>query len=146
MQAESIAADFYPYHEDMATAGRPPRRDVSDFAARLRALRRAASLTQQQMAEQLGISQPSYALWERNDVALKPDQLARLAEILAVDVGDLVSPADLAHRRGGPSGRARKAFEVVSRLPRSQQQRILGVVEDLLAAQRVNGRRKESES
>lgn len=41
-------------------------------------------------------------------------------------------------RRGGPVGQARRVFEEVSRLPRHQQQRILRVVEDLLAAQRLN--------
>ena len=32
-------------------------------------------------------------------------------------------------RKGGPTGKARRIFEEVSRLPRSQQQHILAVVE-----------------
>jgi hypothetical protein len=42
-------------------------------------------------------------------------------------------------RKGGPVGKARRVFEEVSRLPRHKQQRILGIVGDLLAAQRVQG-------
>jgi hypothetical protein len=34
-----------------------------------------------------------------------------------------------------PTGKARKLFEGVSKLPRSQQQRILAMVEDMLIAQ-----------
>ena len=33
------------------------------------------------VAEQLGISQPSYALWERKEVALRPEQLTTLVNI-----------------------------------------------------------------
>jgi hypothetical protein len=40
-------------------------------------------------------------------------------------------------RKGGPVGKARRVFEEVSRLPRHKQQRILGIVEDLIAAQLV---------
>lgn len=36
---------------------------------------------------------------------------------------------------GGPVGKLRRVFEEVSRLPRYQQQRIVGVVEDMVNAQ-----------
>ena len=36
----------------------------------------------------------------------------------------------------GPVGKARRAFEQVSKLPRNQQKHIIRVVEDLLVAQR----------
>jgi len=37
--------------------------------------------------------------------------------------------------RGGPVGRVRRVFESVSQLPRQQQQRIIDVVEALVAQQ-----------
>jgi len=85
------------------------------------------------VAEQLGIAQSSYATWERQTPALRPDQLERLAEILGIGVADFFStkpPA--ASQRGGPLGRAKRVFEEISGLSRKKQKRILDVVEDLL--------------
>jgi len=101
-------------------------------------LRETAGLTQSQMAQQFGISQPAYALWERKEVALKPEQLARLAKILKVRIEELVEEPQNSHPRGGPVGRARRVFETVSQMPRHQQQKIIGVVEALVA-QHTNG-------
>jgi len=139
MQALSIT-NWNPLYGESVKTGRPAKSERSTFGARVHALREAVGLTQQQVAEQLGIAQPSYALWERNDVALRPDQLAKLASILSVRPDDLLTENNNANRRGGPVGKARQVFEQVSKLPRNQQQRILGVVEDMLSAQRLNGK------
>ncbi|MGH9592140.1 MAG: helix-turn-helix domain-containing protein, partial [Bryobacteraceae bacterium] len=117
--------------------GRPANTERTGFGERVRAAREAAGLTQQQVAERLGITQPSYALWERHAVALKPDQIASLAKILGARVDDLVNPATTQSRRGGPVGKARRMFEEVNKLPRDRQQHVLRVVEDLLKANRL---------
>jgi transcriptional regulator with XRE-family HTH domain len=131
MQAQSITNFLPGYHAAMKT-GRPSKSERSNFGGRLNALREASGLSQREVAEHLGISQPSYALWERNDVALRPDQLVKLAGILSVSVEALLHPANHNHRRGGPEGKAKRIFETVSQLPRSQQQKILEVVEAMV--------------
>ena len=117
--------------------GRPPKSNRTDFATRLSALRMAAGLSQRQVAAALGISQPSYALWEHHNVAITAEQLVKLAETLKVRAEDLLYEEAQAAKGNGPCGKARRVFEEVSRLPRSRQQRIVGVVEDMLAAQRI---------
>jgi transcriptional regulator with XRE-family HTH domain len=112
--------------------GRPAKSKRSEFGARLHALREAAGLSQAQVADKLGIKQPSYAAWERRAVALSHEQLQQLADILGVKVEDFFR-SDEPAKRGGPVGRAKRAFEVVSKLPRSQQQKILDVVDALIA-------------
>ena len=132
MQEESQVNPECLYADDMQT-GRPTTTERTDFGTRLHALREAAGLTQQEVAEQLSIAQSSYATWERQTPALRPDQLERLAEILGVAVADFFSaklPAP--SRRGGPLGRAKRVFDEISGLPRKKQKRILDVVEDLL--------------
>jgi transcriptional regulator with XRE-family HTH domain len=99
------------------------------------AAREAVGLSQAQVAEQLGISQPAYADWERRPVALRPDQVERLTQILKISSEQLYGPP-ATKARGGPVGKARRAFEQVSKLPRNQQKHIIRVVEDLLVAQR----------
>jgi hypothetical protein len=64
----------------------------------------------------------------------RADVLPKLAKALGVRVEDVLdiettSPA----RRPGPVGRAQKAFEKVARLPRRQQDKIIEMVEALVA-------------
>lgn len=133
MQADFITRRFSPYNPAMQT-GRPSKTIRSEFGARIHALREAAGLSQAHVAEKLGIAQPTYALWERRTTAIPADQLQRLAEILNTGVDSLFSSGKTTSRRGsGPTGRAKRAFEIVSQLPRSQQQKILDVVEALAA-------------
>lgn len=109
--------------------GRPPKISRTPFGERLFAARTAAGLSQAEVAEKFGVTQTSYADWERRPVALRPDQIERLAEVLKVSVEYLFATNGKPKDRGGPVGRARRAFERVSKLPRSQQQHILKVVE-----------------
>lgn len=113
----------------MLYMGRPSKRSRTAFGERLFAARTAAGLSQVEVAQKLGITQTAYALWERRPVALRPDQIEKIAKILGVPVEDLFTSNSRSKERAGPVGRARRAFEQVSKLPRSQQQHILKVVE-----------------
>jgi transcriptional regulator with XRE-family HTH domain len=113
--------------------GRPPKSTRSDFGARIQKFREAAGLSQREVAEQLEISQPSYAAWERRNVGLTQDQLEKLAEIFQIEVVDFFISEEQRKRKGGPVGRAKTTFETVSKLPRPKQQKILDVVDALLA-------------
>jgi transcriptional regulator with XRE-family HTH domain len=137
MQAQSITEFFPAYHGDMKT-GRPSKSERSDFGARVCALREAAGLSQREVAAQLGVSQPSYALWERNNVALRSDQLLNLAKALGVRVEELLNPPATNHRRGGPAGKLRQVFEKASQLPRHQQNKVAEFV-GAFVKQHVNG-------
>ena len=137
MQAESITF-FNPMYDGGMKAGKPSMSNRTDFAARLSSLREAAGLSQRAVARAMGISQPSYANWETHNVSLKPEQLTRLAQVLSVTVDLLLEDGnDSQIKRNGPTGKVRRIFEEVNKLPRSRQQRIVGVVEDMLAAQRM---------
>ncbi len=45
-----------------------------------------AGLSQQELADRLGLTERAYAHWERNPVALRPEQLLSLADALNVSV------------------------------------------------------------
>ena len=133
MQAISLTDSVGPYTVGMQT-GRPSKKKRPPFGERLHALRELAGLSQQQMADRLGLSQRAYAYWERNSVALRPEQLLKLADILEVSVEELLNARPKKSRRGGPTGKMRRIFDQVSTLPRSRQQRIVAVLEDMLTA------------
>ena len=65
-----------------------------EFSERLKDLRKQAGLTQVDVAERLGISQPAYASWERG--AKKPTQenLVKIAQVLNVSVDYLVGNSE----------------------------------------------------
>ena len=134
MQAKVITFLTDDYNAGMKT-GRPAKYPRTPFGERIHTAREALGFSQSQVAEKLGITQMAYAFWERRPVALRPEQIAKLAEILNVSANDLLSSGKKLKHKGGPTGKARRVFEEVSKLPRSRQQRIISVVEDWLIAQ-----------
>jgi transcriptional regulator with XRE-family HTH domain len=136
MQAFSVFPQNPPYPFDM-NVGRPPKFNRSPFGERLLAARHQAGLSQIQVAEKLGITQQTYAGWERRTTALKPEYISELSSLLNVSVDYLLGHQNGKKRKGGPVGKARRIFEEVSKLPRHKQQRILGIIEDLITAQQI---------
>jgi len=133
MQAKTITFIDRTYHGDAMNPGRPSKTERSAFGKRLQTLRENAKLTQREVAAALGVSQPSYAAWERYTVALSADQIQKLANTFGVEASDLFHDEFGSRKRNGPVGRARKTFETISDLPRSRQKQILDVVDILLA-------------
>jgi len=119
--------------DDSMKAGRPAQSNRSSFGVRLCTLRETSGLTQSRIAQQLGISQPAYALWERREVSLKPEQLTTLVKILKIRIEELMEEPQNSCPRSGPVGRARQVFEAFSQMSRHQQQKIIEVVEAMVA-------------
>lgn len=141
MQAKCESLFVGAYDDGMQT-GRPSTKKRPAFGARLHALREQAGLSQQLVADRLGMKHSAYAWWERHPVALRTEQLQKLAEVFGVPVEELVG-SDAKKRGTGPVGKMRRIFEEASKLPRSQQRQISAVVEALVA-QHTNNRAKAS--
>jgi len=116
--------------------GRPAKEPRPPFGERLHALREAAGLSQEQLADKLGIAQRSYSQWERRPVALRHDQLVALADALGISTAELMG-GDAPKRGSGPAGKLRQAFERASQLPREQQRHVVRIIEDTLTAYQV---------
>lgn len=138
MQAFSVSPILQVYADTMAM-GRPSKTTRTEFGERLVTARQTLGLTQSQLAEKLGITQQSYAGWERRETALKPEHLVMLSTVLEVSVEYLLGQEEPRKRGSGPVGKARRVFESLSKLPRHQQQHILTVVEAFVN-QHGNGR------
>ena len=65
-------------------AGRPAQGKRPSLGQRLAQARQEAGLTQQQLAEMLGVDQRVITYWERKEVALRADQLRALTDALGV--------------------------------------------------------------
>ena len=122
---KSVACVYPP----CMTAGRPARQPRTPFGQRMAQARDLAGLTQAQLVARVGVTQPVVAYWEREPVAQRIEQLASLADALNVSVDYLAGCPTKPPIPKGPPGKLRQAFEKAQKLPRSQQQRILKVVE-----------------
>ena len=65
-----------------------------EFSERLKKLRKQAQLTQVDVAEKLGISQPAYASWERGNKKPTQENLVKIAQVLNVSVDYLVGNSE----------------------------------------------------
>ncbi len=132
MQGFYLTLKTLDYTRPMQT-GRPAKTKRTEFGQRLCELRERAGLSQQQLAERVGVSQRAYSYWERYSVTLRPDQLLKLASALSISVEELVGSAQAKRKGAGPAGKMRQLFEEASKLPRSKQQQIAAVLEAFIA-------------
>ncbi|WP_183140002.1 helix-turn-helix domain-containing protein [Streptococcus salivarius] len=65
-----------------------------EFSERLKDLRKQAGLTQVDVAERLGVSQPAYASWERGIKKPTQENLVKIAQVLNVSVDYLVGNSE----------------------------------------------------
>ena len=140
MQAISVFNERPVYADDMPK-GRPSKRPRSQFGERLAAAREHLGLSQQQLADKLGVSQKVITYWERNEVALRSDQLTAIAAALNLNVEALLGQPKPKTRGNGPVGKARQVFEAVSKLPRKQQEKIFDLLQPFLREHLSNSAR-----
>jgi transcriptional regulator with XRE-family HTH domain len=124
------------YSALMHPGGRPSQKPRSPLGQRITLARERAGISQVELAEKLGTNQQTIAYWERNASRLNSDVLAKLVEILKVSADELHGTKTPKESPSAPQGRARKAFEELATLPRRQQQKVLDVVEALIAQNR----------
>jgi transcriptional regulator with XRE-family HTH domain len=84
-----------------------PSKVPDSAGARIRAARIKAGLTQEDLAREVGVSRSAVAQWETDRAGQVGGNLARIAEVLAVSVGHLLTGGG---REGG--GRAEDATEL----------------------------------
>lgn len=102
------------------------------FGSHLADLRRAAGLSQNELAAKLQVTQSNISFWEQWDKPPRGDILPKLAGSLHVSIDELLGYKPPT-QKPAPIGKARLAFEAVSRLPRRQQDQIVKVVNALVS-------------
>src|SRR5208283_3826818 len=113
------------YSSDMTTKVR---------GAHLRELREAAGLSLRELARQIGEQPSNVNYWETSGNLPRSDVVVAIAQALGVSADEVLGQPK-PKRVAGPGGKARRAFEAVSKLPRRQQAQIIKVVEALIAQQ-----------
>lgn len=103
------------------------------LGARLAALRKEQGLSQQALADQLGIAQQTLAHYEvgraRPPVSLMPE----FSRIFGVAVDELLGQPARAAGKRGPAPKLQQQMERISRLPRAQQRIVMQMLDGVLA-------------
>lgn len=121
---------MHPYNPGMPRRLSRPR---PKQAARLVALRKAAGLSQVELADAVRVSPKSIAYWETSATPPRSDVLPRLAKALGVRVEELLGERPVEPRRPGPVGKLQRVFEQAVALPRREQELVAKFVATLIA-------------
>lgn len=87
------------------------------LGSRIKALRMAKNFTQEQVADQIGISRQKYSRIESGVNSITLDILSKVAGVLEVTVGDITRVLDktpiVAYRAGEEDGSSKKIFDML---------------------------------
>lgn len=122
-----------PYTADMPPRDRLAPRVRPKQGTRLATLRKAAGLSQTELAKVIGVSQQTVAYWETSATPPRSDVLPQLAKALGVHVEEILGHVPVsAARKPGPVGRLQRVFEMASILPKREQRLVAEFVETLV--------------
>ena len=133
---QALNACYMSHHENMRYSASMPRKLSSPRprqGTRLVELRKAAGLSQAELAHLIHEPQQNVGYWELSDKPPRSDAIPKLAKVLGVRVEVLLDVDEPIVRRGnGPVGKVRKAFDDVANLTRPQQERVVDVITALV--------------
>ena len=129
-----------PYDAFMHPGGRPAKNPRSKLGERLTEARLKAGLSQIDLALKLGVSQQVVANWERKAQVIRTSTLTKLAQALNASVHELLGISEPKPKPAAARGRLQIVFEVASKLPRRQQEKLAEFVEAFVAHQGADRR------
>ena len=123
----------WPYNGGMPRTS--PPKPPKELGARLIRLRKAAGLTQAEMAEALGIPQTTISYYEREAAYLPSTILAPLAQLLGVPIGEIIGVEGQEPGKRGPKSQLERQFEAVRKLPQAKQKVISAILVEFIGNQ-----------
>ncbi|WP_174278523.1 helix-turn-helix domain-containing protein [Sphingomonas bacterium] len=105
------------------------------MGARIAQARKERGLTQEQLAEQLGVSQQALAHYEVGRIGVASAMLPRFAELLDVSFDELLvgQPSIRIPGKRGPASRLEQQIARVSQLPKASQKAVMQVLDAMIA-------------
>ena len=108
-----------------------------ELGERIASARRAHGMTQQQLAEMLGIAQQTLAHYEGGRSRVPASMLPMLAELLTFTFGELMGSSDASPRtKCGSMSRLQRQIAAIEQLPKTKQQFVSEMLETVLAQAR----------
>ena len=120
---------------ELALAAPMPVKEEEFFkalGARIAELRKEQGLSQQALADQLGVPQQTYANYEVARARVPASLLPELARIFGVGVDELLGLRNGTGKRG-PTPKFQKQLERIGQLPRAQQRLVIQMLDGVLS-------------
>ena len=102
------------------------------LGSRMAELRKAAGITQVQMAALLGVSQQTVNSWEVGRRRVPVSALPSIARTLAVSIEELIGEEPRPGKRG-PTPKLQQQLERIGQLPKQQQRVLMQMIDGVLA-------------
>jgi transcriptional regulator with XRE-family HTH domain len=103
-----------------------------DIGTRIARARKEQGLTQQQLAEHLGIVQQTYAHYEMGHVRFPASTLPILGQVLGLTPEELLGQERPKSKRG-PTSRLQQQVDRISQLPRPKQHLVMEMLDMVLS-------------
>ena len=116
----------------IATMSPDDKRFFKEMGARIAQLRKEQNLTQQQLADELRLSQQIVASYEIGRRRIPVSTLPKLARTLGTTVEALIGEEETPAKRG-PTPKLQRHMQRISQLPKTQQRFLLQMIETALA-------------
>ncbi len=112
------------------------KRFYQHLGQRIAQLRKVQNLTQQQLADKLGVAQQTLAHYETGRLRIAVAALAPLVEVLGISVEDLLDehPGQTKRKRG-PVSKLQQQIDQVGQLPRAKQKFVIEMLDTVIAQQ-----------
>lgn len=106
-----------------------------EMGARIAQARKERGLTQQALADALGVSQQTLAHYEVGRVGVGAPLLPRLAELLDLSFDEILlgQPTIRLPGKRGPASRLEQQLDAIARLPKAEQRAVSTVLAAVLA-------------
>ena len=104
-----------------------------ELGSRVAHLRRESHLTQAQLAETLGVSQPTMNAYEMGQQRIPVSALPVLARTLGVSLEELLGESSTMTKKRGPTPKLQQQVERLARLPKAQQRVVMQMLDGVLA-------------
>jgi transcriptional regulator with XRE-family HTH domain len=106
-----------------------------ELGTRVAQARKAKGMTQQQLADHLGVSQQTLAHYEVGRVGIGAAMLPTLSDLLDISLDELLMgrPTIRIPGKRGPASRLEQQIDAVTRLPKAEQRVVSKLLDAMLA-------------
>jgi transcriptional regulator with XRE-family HTH domain len=120
-------------NQDRTTVNSQDESFFKALGSRIASARKAQNITQQQLADRLGIAQQTYAQYEVGRSRIPASMLPQLAEDLSMTLDELMGQNERLRGKPGPIPKLQKQIERISQLPKTKQRFVMEMLDTVIA-------------
>lgn len=127
----------HPDGEEWQAVARKKKDERPGFGARLTALRKAAGYTQQELAQELGVSRRIVAYYEGETEHPPAALLPGLAAALRTTTDELLGATPLRRRAAKPDSRLARRMQQIERMNPKEKRQVLQILDALIEREQL---------